>query len=307
MVSFGKLDDRGQTASVFQSPTGITGAPVAGREASCAGLAQQHRVEEGPAPGDGPLGQDDEPLARRRAPAAAATSESAAAPCRSTAMPPRARAIWPTTGASKSSFLARNLVRRPFAGDDDREGCDVEVAAVIGDEQERSRVGDVLDPLDVETGVGEQFGPDGPLGEVERLGTEQRHDPRRRVEVQDRPAPEQGERVQRRVRVGRRRVTDGRQQRQVVDAVGVGEAPTQLHALALAAHSADGGKLARSPDEAPLERSGVGAVPPGIAGADHLVEARVGAASGRTRTSGVVVASTSRWPARRCSASSDGT
>ena len=175
----GNLDERGQTCSVPQRPTGTTGAPVSRGQAGGAGVAVQDRVEEGLTAGDGPLGQHDDHLTGPQSAAAARRIGSPDPLPRSTGIPPSARASWPTTGASKTSCLARKRTGRPSRARHQGEGGDVEVAPVVGGEQHRAAGRDVLDSADVEAGIGERLGPDERADQVVRLEPEQRGDARR--------------------------------------------------------------------------------------------------------------------------------
>ena len=83
---------------------------------------------------------------------------------RSTRMPPMARLSWPTSGTSNTSFLPRKRTVRPLRATTMAIAAGVEVAAMVADEDRRALGRDVLDPGDVEAGVGHQLG----AGELQR-------------------------------------------------------------------------------------------------------------------------------------------
>ena len=160
----------------------------------------------------------------------------------------------------------------------------VEVAAVVADDDRRAPLRDVLDAVDVEARVRHQLGPRERHRELLRLDAEELGDAGGHVEVQRTAtgAAEANE-LQPRVGVDRDRMPDGRQQRGVVDAVGVGLALRQVDAV-LVGPRAHRGELAVRPHELADDRAVVGAVVGhAVAGGDDVVETEQ-SASGFTRS-----------------------
>ena len=187
---------RGHTDSVFQSPTGITGARVsAARRAAPQRPLAPGSKKAGPR-GIVPCG-DMEMSSPARSAWAAASSGSSEPDARTTRMPPNALAKPPMTGASKTSFLPRKRAVRPARAITRLTGDAVEVAAVVEDQDAGPVDGDVLDAAQLEAGVRHQLGP------VERRAASScsstpgdLHDAGRHVEVTHRPALQAGQRVE---------------------------------------------------------------------------------------------------------------
>ncbi len=112
-ITSGKRALRGQTFSVPQSPTGITGTRVwAARRAAPQRPLSSGSKNAGPR-GMVPWGMSATSWPADSAAAAASSGSSEPVP-RSTRMPPMALAMLPITGASKTSFLPRKRTGRPF-------------------------------------------------------------------------------------------------------------------------------------------------------------------------------------------------
>ena len=209
---------------------------------------------------------------------AACSNDSWPPLARSTGMPPSAVAIAPSTGTSKISFLPRPRAVRPVAAQQLDDRLEVEVGAVVADEDRRAGARDVLGARrcrSARTGVSS-----GGLARKSRRCSSMPSDghlehTRRDVEVHDRPAPGDGVDGEPRVGVHGGRAADGRQQRQVVDRVGVGEALGEVDVLA-GRPLLDRRELAARPDEVARDR----AVEPAVlvdrvARGDDVVEAQL--------------------------------
>ena len=137
-AKLGTLDERGQTRSVPHRPIGMTGAPVSAASRAAPVWPTQDRIEEGLAPGDGPLGQDDDHLAgpqggrgpphRVRRPAPPVHLDAAEGPGQ----------VAHDRGV-EHLLLGQEAHRSAQAGGHDADGGHVEVAAVVGGQQHRAR------------------------------------------------------------------------------------------------------------------------------------------------------------------------
>ena len=187
-VTRGSVEDRGQTASVFQSPTGMTGAPVLAASRAAPVLPFSSGSKNAflagwcpaagrrcPRPLEHPLGRPE----RSSRIAGTLHREYRRTPGRSG----RRRGV--------EELLLAEEPRRPTLPLHHQCDCgDVEVAAVVRHEDERTAVGDVLDARDVEAGIREQLRPHEALGGVEGFNAAKGRHSGRGVEVQDGPAPQ---------------------------------------------------------------------------------------------------------------------
>ncbi len=136
--------------------------------------------------------------------------------------------------------------------------------------------GDVLSAGNVEAGKGEG----GPLREqserVHRLGPEHFRNPRRRVQIDDGPAGQEGGGLQAEVGIDRRGTPDGTKERKVVHTVRVGPAPAERDVFGLRPLP-HGLQLPDCPDEASSDGAAVALDTllvdvGGIAGGDDMIE-----------------------------------
>ena len=111
-IMLGTLDERGQTASVPERPTGTTGAPVEAARRAAPVLPWRTGSKKASPRGMVPSGR-----ITTTSPARSAASASTMGDCeplpRSTGMPPSERATQPSTGTSKISCLPRKRTGRP--------------------------------------------------------------------------------------------------------------------------------------------------------------------------------------------------
>ena len=156
-----------------------------------AGLALQHRIEELLAARDRPLGQDHDDLARLEGTARRrATARRSGCPG-----PPGSRPGPAPVGRRPVRRTTRawpGTARAAQPGRHHGQGHDVEVAAVVGGQDDRSAPGHAGDAVDVEARVGEQAGPHERSKHV--VGLEPAHlgHPGGPVPVLDGPAPQAG-------------------------------------------------------------------------------------------------------------------
>ena len=172
-------------------------------------------------------------------------------------------------------LLAEEADRPTAAGDGDRHRPGVEVAAVVHHENPGTLRRDVVDPVDVEAGIGHQLRAGELLEHALQLDSQHGdlEHARRDVEVAHRPAPQRRHHHHARVGVDDHRIADRRQQGRVEHAVGVGVALAKID-TGLLGPVADRGELALGPHERPDDRAverPVGVDP--IARGDDIVEA----------------------------------
>ena len=132
--------DRGHTSSVPHKPDGDRpGRPVmAARRAAPVFPLSTGSKKDSPAR-DRPLREDRRPPRRpRRARLASRSGCVGARSPRSTGMPPRARASWPIDRRVEDLLLGQEAHRPAQAGRHDGQGGDVEVAAVVGRQDDRA-------------------------------------------------------------------------------------------------------------------------------------------------------------------------
>ena len=179
------------------------------------------------------------------------------------------------------SEVVNSINRVKRAGDRECHRRSVEVAAVVGHHDGRAGRRDVAGAGDVELGVGEEQR----VGEAQRQPLDlhvddgdlghRGHLPGRvgcRRQVERWPAPSRGHQHHPRVRVDHERVAHGSEEGGVVDAVAVGEAGGEIHAVALRPllHC---GQLAGAPHERAVQRAVVRAVVvQPVAGGHHVVQ-----------------------------------
>jgi hypothetical protein len=142
---------------------------------------------------------------------------------------------------------------------------------VVGDDDRRTVDRDALDAGDVEAGVREELGTEERPQEAGGLEAHQLGHSRGQVEVPYGPPAEERGDAEARVRVDGVRMADGREEREVEDAVGVGPALTQVDAAVLGPLT-HGGELPGAPYEPAVELAGVLPVRLGVPGGDDVVE-----------------------------------
>ena len=159
-VTLGTFDDRGQTRSVPHRPDGDDRCAGLGGQPGRAGVADQDRVEERLAPGNGPLGEDDDHLAGPQGGGGPAHRvRRAAAPVDLDAAQGPGQAAH--HGGVEHLLLGHEPHRPAQAGGHDPDGGHVEVAPVVGGQQHRAgSAGCCSMPSSVEPGVGEGLGPE---------------------------------------------------------------------------------------------------------------------------------------------------
>ena len=136
---WGRRRRPGPYGSVFQTPSGIDRGDPCGRESSGAGLAMQHRVEEGPTPRDGALREDDEPLAGGER---ALGGGHRVGGCRSAALdrdPSERAGDLAYDRCVEQLFLGEEPRSPALSSDDEGDGCDIEVAAMIAQRARTAR------------------------------------------------------------------------------------------------------------------------------------------------------------------------
>ena len=270
-VTSGVRADRGHTLSVPQIPMGMTGAPVEAARRAVPVLPLQLGVEERRATGDGPLRQHQHDLARPQGRVGGAQRlVRSATPFHGD--PPQGPGDGPDHRRVEDLLLAHEPRRPAQPGDQEGECRHVEVAPMVGGQQDGATPGDVLHSADVKAGIGEPGGPHERTQHVVGLHAQQARHARWRVPVLNGPAPEGGDGRQRQVRVDGVRPTDAGQQRGVEDAVTAGVAVAQVDAFAVGP-GPNRLQLARAPHEALVETPRVAAVPCLVGGGDDGVEA----------------------------------
>ena len=152
----GSAADRGHTASVPHTPTGMHGGAGHGGQPGRTRLALQHGVEEGLARGGWSPGAGSPPPRRPRGPDGRRAAGASERLPRSTGMPPEGARHWPDDGRVEELALGQEAHGPAQPGGHDGQGHHVEVAAVVGGQDDRAARRDAVHAVDVEAGVGKQ-------------------------------------------------------------------------------------------------------------------------------------------------------